>query len=291
MQHQMQRYPSQGSVATMATMASLGYMAPGHGYIPKKQKPKKPYGLPFTTVMNRTHRGPGKKYLKYALACALVGILFFMGAALYLGHRNVSRMIVMRTEVLGAIMVMVGILCVGMMGHYIWKARVESNRWRAGIRFRPEGLHTAAAINEAYVPEMAEHGKLATGTYGPKALKEIPKPRLKKKKKKVRSRAGSQSSLAVTGQTYVPQNAPPPNVGFQGPPPPFPGESHHPGMAYHQGVPYYPQQPNYPAPPGPGDNFQPIPMEEFGAQPYGMQQRGVLPVHGIPMGTTSESEL
>ncbi len=115
-------------------MISIGHMPPGHGYVPKKQKPEKPYGLPYTTIMNRTHRGPGKKYLQYALATAIVGLFFFMGAALYLGHRNVSRMIVRRTEVFGALMVIVGIICISLVGHFIWKAREESNRWRAGVR-------------------------------------------------------------------------------------------------------------------------------------------------------------
>ena len=128
---QVYKYPSMTSVNTVL---SMGYLPPGHGYVPKKEKPEKPYGLPFTTVMNRTHRGPGRKHLRYALAFGIAAILFFSGAALYLGHRNVSRMIVYRTEVLGAFMVVVGILCVYWMGRCIYTARVESNKWRAGVR-------------------------------------------------------------------------------------------------------------------------------------------------------------
>ncbi len=77
--------------ASMSSLVSQGYMPPGHGYVPRKQKPSKPYGLSFTTTMNRTHRGPGRKYLIYAVITACVGLLFFMGGALYFGHRNVSR--------------------------------------------------------------------------------------------------------------------------------------------------------------------------------------------------------
>ena len=122
--------------ASMSSMASMGYLPPGHGYVPKKFKPEKPLGLSFITIMNRTHRGPGKKYMQYAGICAALAILLFVGAALYFGHRNVSRMIVLRTEVLGAVMIMGGIVLVAMMGKLIYKARVESNRWRYYIRVR-----------------------------------------------------------------------------------------------------------------------------------------------------------
>ena len=127
----MAKYPSLTSVHSMA---SIGFLPPGHGYVPKKEKPEKPYGLAFVTVMNRTHRGPGKKYLHYALASGIFALLLFGGAALYFGHRNVSRMVVYRTEVLGALMIIGGILFVAIMGEYLYKARVESNRWRMGIR-------------------------------------------------------------------------------------------------------------------------------------------------------------
>ena len=66
-----------------------GYMPPGHGYVPKKQKPDKPYGPSFNSIMNRTWRGPGEKYLYYALVCGCVAILFFTGAGTYWGLRYV----------------------------------------------------------------------------------------------------------------------------------------------------------------------------------------------------------
>lgn len=186
----LQKFPSMSSVYTLASLA------PGHGYIPRKQKPEKPFGLPYLTILNRTHRGPGKKYMNYALIFGGIGLLFFAGGALYFGHRNVSRMLVFRTEALGALMIVVGIICVSMMGRYCARARYESNCWRAGIRFRAEGLHTAAPVNVEYVPEMEEFGKLQTGTYGPKALKMIPKSKhMLKKKKKKRSRAPSKQDL------------------------------------------------------------------------------------------------
>jgi len=187
---EMQKFPSMSSVYTLASLA------PGHGYIPRKQKPEKPFGLPYLTIMNRTHRGPGRKFINYALIVGGIGLLFFAGGALYFGHRNVSRMLVFRTEALGAIMIMVGIICVAVMGRYCARARLESNRWRAGIRFRAEGLHTAAPVNVEYVPEMEESGKLHTGTFGPRALKMIPKSKdMLKKKKKKRSRAPSKQDL------------------------------------------------------------------------------------------------
>jgi len=197
----MQKFASQGSVTSLA---SRGYLPPGHGYVPRKQKPEKAYGLEFRTRMNRTHRGPGEKYLRYAIVCAGFAFLFFLGAGLYFGHRNVSRMIVLRTEVLGVLMIIVGLVLIYMMGQFIFKARVESNRWRSFIRFRPEGLNTACATNTEYFPETKTE-KLLSGTYGSKALREIPKPKLMKKKKR-KGVDGSKASLLASpseSQTYL----------------------------------------------------------------------------------------
>ncbi len=188
-------HASQASVMSQQSMLSMGVLPPGHGYVPKKQKPDKPYGLSFITRMNRTARGPGRKYLNYALASLIAALFFFLGAAIYLGHRNVARMIVYRTEVIGALLVMAGICLISLMGHFLYKARVESNKWRANIRFRPEGLFTAASYNDEYVPEIVVHDNLQTGTYGPKALKEIPKPKANKKRRKKKKRAQSKESL------------------------------------------------------------------------------------------------
>ena len=55
-------------------------------------------------------------------------------SGLYIGHRNVSRMIVLRTEVFGAIFVIITILLWSLMFHFIYKARMESNKWRASVR-------------------------------------------------------------------------------------------------------------------------------------------------------------
>ena len=180
----MYRFPSMTSVHSMV---SMGHLPPGHGYVPRKQKPDKPYGPNFVTIMNRTWRGPGAKYLIYSLICFCVALVFYSSAALYFGHRNVSRMIVLRTEVFGAIFIIIAILFTGLTFHYLYKANEASNKWRGFTKFRAEGLYTAAAYNHAYLPE--DGMKLATGTYGPRALKEIPRP-----KAKGRSRRGSQSS-------------------------------------------------------------------------------------------------
>ena len=48
-----QQFPSMVSVSSMQSMLSMGYLPPGHGYVPKKQRPDKPYGLTFVTRMNR----------------------------------------------------------------------------------------------------------------------------------------------------------------------------------------------------------------------------------------------
>lgn len=126
----IQKYPSLTSVNTMASLA----MMPGHGYVPKKEKPEKPYGLTFQTVLNRTHRGPGRKHLRYALAFGIAAVVLFSSAALYFGHRNVSRMIVYRSEVGGAMLVVSALVCVSLMGKCLLQAREESNKWRQGIR-------------------------------------------------------------------------------------------------------------------------------------------------------------
>ena len=131
MSQPMYRYPSMTSVHSMA---SLGHLPPGHGYIPRKQKPDKPYGPSFVTIMNRTWRGPGKTYLLYALVACCVSLTFYGSAALYFGHRNVSRMMVLRTEVWGAIFIIIGILTTGLTFHLIWMARMASNDWRLYTR-------------------------------------------------------------------------------------------------------------------------------------------------------------
>jgi len=115
-------------------MAGLGRLPPGHGYLPTRVKPDKPYGPSFVTVMNRMWRGPGQKYINYALACLGAALLFFLGGALYFGHRNVGRMKVMNTEVLGALMVVMGILFVGAFFQLIYQANVVSNEWRTDVR-------------------------------------------------------------------------------------------------------------------------------------------------------------
>lgn len=84
--------------------------------------------------MNRTERGPGKKFLTYAYVCFGMSVLCFIGVALYFGHRNVHRMMVYRTEVFGGLMAMAGILFFGAGINLLYKARVESNRWRRFIR-------------------------------------------------------------------------------------------------------------------------------------------------------------
>jgi len=196
----MQKYPSMQSVHSMM---SMGILPPGHGYVPKKIKPDKPYGLSFKTRMNRTHRGPGQKYLKYAAICGGFALLLFLGASVYFGQRNVGRLLVLRTEVLGALMIVAGLCLVSAMGQLIWKARVESNRWRYYVRFRPEGLNTVTVINTEYNPEDdTRMSKLQTGTFGKKALREIPKP--KKKKKKDLSKAGSKLSLNTVAEDSAP---------------------------------------------------------------------------------------
>ena len=126
-----QKYPSMQSVNTLL---SQGYLPPGHGYVPKPIKPDKPFGPTFVTVMNRTWRGPGKKYLQYALVAWCVAILFLLATGLYWGHRNVSRMIVLRTEWFGAIFAIIFVCLVGLTFHLIHRARQESNRWRSFVR-------------------------------------------------------------------------------------------------------------------------------------------------------------
>lgn len=126
----MYKFPS---VSSIHSMVSMGYIPPGHGYVPKKPKPDKPYGPTFVSVMNRTWRGPGRKYLHYALICLVVSIVFFTSAALYFGHRNVARLRVLRTEVFGAIFIVIAILSLSAMFQLIYKARVESNRWRSHV--------------------------------------------------------------------------------------------------------------------------------------------------------------
>jgi len=188
----------------MASLASIAHMAPGHGYVRRKPKTDKPYGVKFTTRMNRTHRGGGEKFLWYAFWSFWMALVWFSAGAVYLGHRNVSRMIVYRTEVFGAILVTMGILSVALMGHFIYKARLVSNNWRRHIYFQPQGLFTAVAVHEIYEPD--DGNILTTGSYGPKALKVIPKPKQKRQKKKkrgLRGRAESQSSLA-SARLYVP---------------------------------------------------------------------------------------
>lgn len=129
----MHRYASMTSVHSMA---SLGHLPPGHGYIPRKQKPDKPYGPSFITIMNRTWRGPGKTYLTYALVAFCLALLFYGSAALYFGHRNVSRLMILRTEVFGAIFLIIAILLTGLTFHFIYKARYASNHWRGSTKVR-----------------------------------------------------------------------------------------------------------------------------------------------------------
>lgn len=122
-----------GSVANQST-ANLGYMPHSRAYLPLKTSPQKPYGPSFVNVMNRMWRGSGRKYVIYAVICLGTAILFFVGGALYFGHRNVSRMIVLNTEVLGALMIAAGILFTGAFFHFMYQANVASNRWRQNIR-------------------------------------------------------------------------------------------------------------------------------------------------------------
>ena len=154
---EMQKFPSMSSVYTLASLA------PGHGYIPGRQKPSKPFGLPYLTIMNRTQRGPGRKYMNYALTIGGISLLFFAGGALYFGHRNVSRMLVFRTEALGALMIMIGIVLISFMGRYCARARFESNRWRAGIKVTSEQLfHFVCYIHTWYINYKVIVSKLKT---------------------------------------------------------------------------------------------------------------------------------
>ncbi|ELU07449.1 hypothetical protein CAPTEDRAFT_226464 [Capitella teleta] len=187
----MYKFPS---VSSIHSMVSMGYLPPGHGYIPKKPKPDKPYGPNFVSVMNRTWRGPGRKYIHYALVCMAVSILFFVSAALYFAHRNVARLRVLRTEVFGALFIVIAVCSLGAMFQLIYKARVESNKWRRHVKFKSEGLFTAAAVNYAYVPP--EEVKLSSGTYGTKALKEVPRPA---RNKGMKSKAPSLTNLRQGG--------------------------------------------------------------------------------------------
>lgn len=48
--HPMRKFPSLASVQTahtVQTMASLGFLAPGYGYVPRKKKLEKPFGPSF----------------------------------------------------------------------------------------------------------------------------------------------------------------------------------------------------------------------------------------------------
>lgn len=129
--YNLNRYPSVGSVHSMT---NIGYMPHSRAYLPLKTSPEKPYGPSFVNVMNRMWRGSGRKYVIYALICLCTAILFFVGGALYFGHRNVSRMIVLNTEVLGALMIAGGILFTGAFFHFMYQANMASNRWRQNIR-------------------------------------------------------------------------------------------------------------------------------------------------------------
>ena len=118
---------------SLASINSQLRLAHGHGYMIPKKRVEKAYFINFKDRMNRTHRGPGGKFLWYAFACFWASLVWFSAGAVFLGHRNVSRMIVYRAEVFGPLMVVGGILCVGMMGHYCYKARKASNEWRSHI--------------------------------------------------------------------------------------------------------------------------------------------------------------
>lgn len=189
MTSQMNKCPSMTSVHSMV---GVGRLPPGHGYVPHKEAPDKPYGPSFISVMNRMWRGKGKKYIHYAIACMCLAVLFIVGGAVYMGHRNVSRMMVKNTEVLGPFMIAVAILLVGGFFHFMYRANQESNKWRSYIRFKPEGLYTAAAYNYAYVTE--DDFKMETGTYGPHAIKELARP----SRQKSRGRSGMLKSGAMT---------------------------------------------------------------------------------------------
>lgn len=127
----MNRYPSMASVHSAG---SIGYVPHSRAYLPRKTGPGKPYGPTFVSVMNRMWRGSGRKYIVYSIISLCVAVLFFAGAALYFGHRNVARLIVLNTEVLGALMVVGGILFTGAFFHFVYRANVASNRWRSNIR-------------------------------------------------------------------------------------------------------------------------------------------------------------
>lgn len=187
----LNRYPSMASVHSAG---SLAYVPHSRAYLPLKTSPGKPYGPNFVTVMNRMWRGSGKKYIIYAIISLCVALLFFAGGALYFGHRNVARMIVLNTEVLGALMIAAGILFTGAFFHFMYKANVASDRWRSNVRFRAEGLCSVAAYNKTYSPD--DEDKLATGTYGPMAIKELTRGRTNRS----RGRQGLRSG-AITPRT------------------------------------------------------------------------------------------
>ena len=128
---QRSKYPS------MSSLASAGIMPPGHTYVPRRFKPEKPFGPTFISIMNRTWRGDGRKYICYAIISMCICILFVCATGLYVGHRNVSRITpVLRTEGFGAIFMVIALCFWCLTFHLIYKARVASNRWRRHVRVR-----------------------------------------------------------------------------------------------------------------------------------------------------------
>ena len=140
----MQKFPSMTSVHSML---SHGHLPPGHGYVPKPIKPDKPYGPTFVSVMNRTWRGPGKKYINYAIVTWCFAILFLLASGLYIGHRNVARLIVLRTEWFGAIFTIIFICLFCLTIHFIYKARQASNNWRKYIRVSKMLLYKYSCVS------------------------------------------------------------------------------------------------------------------------------------------------
>lgn len=177
--------------------------------------------------MNRTWRGDGGKYICYAIASFCVCILFVCATGLYVGHRNVSRITpVLRTEGFGAVFLIIALCFWCLTFHFIYKARVASNKWRRHVRFRPEGYYTAAAYNLVYLPELDDN--LQTGTFGDRAIKERPRPKKGRRGNNMSYRSGfmtpnMRSGMATPSFMQPPPVRPPPSGGQMTPnyPPPM----------------------------------------------------------------------
>ena len=124
----LQKFPSMTSVISTATTI----LPPG--FVAKKYKPAKPFGPSMLTLMNRTAFGPGQRFCNYAFLCLGISILFIAAGSTYLGLRNVSRMIVFRTEFLGPFCILMSIIFIGIAARLFAEARIQSNRWRATLK-------------------------------------------------------------------------------------------------------------------------------------------------------------